>query len=447
MERLGGEEIGGRASIRQVAFASFIGTAVEWYDFFLYGTAAALVFNQLFFPNFAPLTGTLASFATFGVGFVARPLGGMVFGHFGDRIGRKSMLVITLLMMGGATFLIGLLPTFDAAGLLAPILLVVLRFVQGFAVGGEWGGATLMAVEHAPEESRNFYASWPQMGAPAGLVLSTAVFTAFSSLPDAAFFAWGWRVPFLLSVVLIAVGLFIRLRVLESPAFARVKEVGAESRRPLIEVVKGYPVATLISIGVVLVNIGGYYIVITFTLAYATEQLGVARNVTLIGLLLAGLAEIAGILVFAYLADRVGRRRVALWSAAFVAVLAYPYFSLVDTAEPALIWLAMGVWTFAAGALYGITGVLIAHLFEARVRYSGISLGYQGAGVIGGALAPLIATALVSLAGGSSWLVATYLFAVSLVSLLSVYLASERYEVEIFDQTPDVPRAAVGERG
>ena len=443
MERLGGEDTGRRASIRQVAFASFIGTAVEWYDFFLYGTAAALVFNQLFFPTFAPLTGTLASFATFGVGFFARPLGGMVFGHFGDRVGRKSMLVITLLMMGGATFLIGLLPTFDSIGLLAPVLLVVLRFVQGLAVGGEWGGATLMAVEHAPDESRNFYASWPQMGAPAGLVLSTAVFTAFSSLPDAAFFSWGWRVPFLLSIVLIAVGLFIRLRVLESPAFARVKEVGAESRAPLIEVLKNYPVAMLISIGVVLVNIGGYYIVITFTLAYATEQLGVARNVTLIGLLLAGIAEIAGILLFAYMADRVGRRPVALWSAAVVALLAYPYFFLVDTTVPVLIWLAMSVWTFAAGALYGITGVLVAQLFEARVRYSGISLGYQGAGVVGGALAPLIATALVSVAGGSSWLVATYLFAVSLVSLLSVYLASEKYQVEIYDQRPgDTPATA-----
>ncbi|MGH3146618.1 MAG: MFS transporter, partial [Rubrobacter sp.] len=211
---------------------------------------------------------------------------------------------------------------------------------------------------------------------------------------------------------------------------------GAESRAPLIEVLKDYPVATLISIGVVLVNIGGYYIVITFTLAYATEQLGVARNVTLIGLLLAGLAEIVGILLFAYLADRVGRRPVALWSAAVVALLAYPYFLLVDTAVPALIWLAMGFWTFVAGALYGITGVLVAHLFEARVRYSGISLGYQGAGVVGGALAPLIATALVSLAGGSSWLVATYLLAVSLVSLLSVYLASEKYQVEIYDQSP-----------
>ncbi len=446
MERLGGEEIGRRASIRQVAFASFIGTAIEWYDFFLYGTAAALVFNRLFFPELAPLTGTLASFATFGVGFFARPVGGVVFGHFGDRVGRKSMLVITLFVMGGATFLIGLLPTFEQIGILAPVLLVVLRFLQGFAVGGEWGGATLMAVEHAPEESRNFYASWPQMGAPAGLVLSTAVFTAFSSLPDEQFFAWGWRVPFLLSIVLIVVGLFIRLRVLESPAFSRVKELGAESRVPLLEVLRDYPVAAVLAIGVVLVNIGGYYIVITFTLTYVTETLGVARSVPLIGLLLAGVAEIAGILIFARLSDRVGRRPVALWSAAVVFLLAFPFFWLINTEAPPLIWAAMSLWTFAAGALYGITGVFIAELFEARVRYSGISFGYQMAGMLGGALAPIIATALIQWTGGASWPVATYLALNSLISLVAVYLASERYRVGIHEARPAEGRLA-GERG
>jgi MFS transporter, MHS family, shikimate and dehydroshikimate transport protein len=445
MERLGGEDIGRRASIRQVAFASFIGTAIEWYDFFLYGTAAALVFPALFFPEFSPLAGLLASFAVFGVGFFARPVGGVVFGHFGDRVGRKSMLVITLLVMGGATFLIGLLPSFETAGVLAPILLVILRFLQGFAVGGEWGGATLMAVEHAPEESRNFYASWPQMGAPAGLVLSTAVFTAFSSLPDAQFFAWGWRVPFLLSIILIGVGLFIRLRVLESPAFERVKELGTESRVPLLEVLRDYPVAALLAIGVVLVNIGGYYIVITFTLSYVTEQLGVARNVPLIGLLLAGVAEIAGILIFAHVADRIGRRPVALWSAAVVFLFAFPFFWLINTETPVLIWLAMSFWTFAAGALYGITGVFIAELFEARVRYSGISFGYQMAGMLGGALAPIIATALIQWAGGDSWPVATYLALNSLISLVAVYLASERYRVEIFDERPGERLA--GEQG
>jgi MFS transporter, MHS family, shikimate and dehydroshikimate transport protein len=446
VEQVGGEGQGQPASIRQVAFASFIGTAIEWYDYFLYATAAALVFNGLFFPNFAPLTGTLASFATFGVGFVARPIGGVVFGHFGDRIGRKSMLVITLLLMGGATFLIGCLPTFETAGILAPILLVVLRFVQGFAVGGEWGGAILMAVEHAPEEERNFYASWPQLGSPAGLILSTAVFTAFSSLPEEQFLSWGWRVPFLLSIALIGVGLFIRLRVLESPAFRRVRELGAEVRVPLVEVLRRYPLAALLSVGVVLVNIGGFYLVVTFTLAYATEELGVGRNVTLIGLLLAGVAEIVGILLLAKTADRIGRRPVALASAAVVTLFAFPFFWLVDTAQAPLIWLAMSIWTFSAGALYGVTGAFVAELFDARVRYSGISLGYQMAGVLGGAVAPLLATYLVQQAGGGSWPVATYLFAMSLVSLLAVFFAADRFRVAIDEGARETP-TGVGERG
>ena len=432
MERVGGVNEGQRASITQVAFASFIGTAIEYYDYFLYGTAAALVFNQLFFPQFAPLTGTLAAFATFAVGFFARPVGGMVFGHFGDRIGRKSMLVITLLIMGGATFLIGLLPTFDAVGILAVILLVLLRFLQGFAMGGEWGGAILMAVEHAPDESRNFYASWPQLGAPAGLILSTIVFTAFSSLPEDQFLAWGWRVPFLLSIILIGVGLFIRLRIVESPAFQRVKELRAEVRVPLLEVLKKYPVAALLSIGVVLVNIGGYYLVVTFTLAYATEQLGVPRNATLIGLLLAGVADIAGIILLSRTADRIGRRPIALASTVFLTLFAFPFFWLVDTGSVVLLWVATSLWTFSAGALYGITGTLISELFEARVRYSGISLGYQMAAVFGGALAPLIATALLQWAGGASWPVAIYLFAMSFISLAAV-VASERFHVVVLD--------------
>ena len=255
------------SSIRQVAFASFIGTAIEWYDFYLYGTAAALIFPMLFFPELTPLAATLASFATFGVAFVARPIGGIVFGHFGDRIGRKSMLVITLLLMGGVTFLIGLLPTFEQVGWAAPILLVMLRFLQGFAIGGEWGGATLMTVEHAPEKSRNFYASWPQAGVPVGLILSTGIFGAVSSLPDEQFFTWGWRVPFLLSIILIGVGLFVRLRVLESPAFLRIKELGSASKAPLIEVLRDYPVAAALAVAVVLTIYTGFYGVTTFTLA------------------------------------------------------------------------------------------------------------------------------------------------------------------------------------
>src|ERR687889_224304 len=221
MERIGGEGEGQTSSIRQVALASFIGTAIEWYDFFLYGTAAALVFGTLFFPEATPLGGTLLAFATYGVGFFARPVGGIIFGHFGDRIGRKTMLVLTLTIMGLATTLIGLLPTYAAIGVAAPLLLVVLRFCQGLGVGGEWGGAVLMAVEHAPAEKRGFFGSWPQMGVPAGLILSNLIFLAVAALPEDQFMAWGWRIPFVLSIVLVAVGLFIRLRIMESPAFRR----------------------------------------------------------------------------------------------------------------------------------------------------------------------------------------------------------------------------------
>ena len=356
------------------------------------------------------------------------------------------MLVTTLLIMGGATFLIGLLPTFRAVGFLAVVLLVVLRFLQGFAMGGEWGGATLMAVEHAPDERRNFYASWPQLGAPAGFIMATLVFTAFSWLPEDQFLAWGWRVPFLLSVVLVGAGLFIRLRILESPAFQRVKELRAEVRVPLIEVLKRYPIAALLSMGVVLVNLGGYYLVATFTLAYATEKLGVTRNATLLGLLLAGFAEIAGIVLFARLADRTGRRPVALASAAIVTLLAFPYFWLVDRGSVALLWVAMSLWTFSAGALYGVTGALISGLFEARVRYSGISLGYQMASVLGGALAPLIATVLVRWAGGATWPVATYLFAMSFVSLCAVFFASGRFQVGIREEDSEGRKDPAGRR-
>ena len=435
---VGGEDKGTHASIRQIAFASFIGTAIEWYDFFLYGTAAALVFPKLFFPKFSPLAATLASFATFGVGFFARPVGGVIFGHFGDRVGRKSMLVITLLVMGGATFAIGLLPSFEFVGILAPILLVVLRFLQGFAVGGEWGGATLMTVEHAPEASRNFYASWPQLGPGTALMLSSAVFAVFSSLPDEQFFSWCWRVPFLLSIVLIGVGLFIRLRVVESPAFIQVKELGAESKMPLLEVLQHYPIAVILAIGVVLINTGGFYIVTTFTVSYITS-LGVPRNVPLIGTLLAGVVEIPAILIFARVADRAGKRPLAIWSAAGVFVFSYPYFWLIDTRSPAMIQVAMSAWVFLAAVLYGITGVFIAELFPARVRYSGISLGYQMAGMLGGAFAPLVATGLLQWSGGTSWPVATYLAVMALITLISVCLATDRFRVAIHDQRNTEP--------
>jgi MFS family permease len=442
MERLGGEDKPKQVSIREIAFASSIGTTVEYYDFFLYGTAAAVVFPKLFFPKLSSLEGTLASFATFGVAYFARPIGGVIFGHFGDRVGRKAMLMITLVLMGGATFLIGLLPTFEQVGALAPILLAVLRFLQGFALGGEWGGATLMAVEHAAERGRNFYASWPQIGSPAGGILSTTVFTACSTLPDAQFFAWGWRVPFLLSIVLIGVGIFIRLRVPESPVFSRVKERRAESKWPLIEVLRYYPGAATLAVGIALVNICGFNIVITFATSYVIEQLGVARNVPLIGFILASTAGILAILMFGRLADRVGKRPVAIWSAACTFLLSYPFFWLIDSRKTALIWLAMSMWIFAVDGLWSVMGVLLAELFPARVRYSGVSLGYNLVGIIGGAPAPMIATALIRWTGGASWPVATYLAANSFISLVALYMASEKYRVGVDDERPADGRLA-----
>ena len=430
---------GETSSIRRVAFASFIGTAVEWYDFYLYGTTAALVFPKLFFPQLTALSAILASFGTFGVAFVARPIGGIVFGHFGDRIGRKSMLVITLMLMGSATFLIGLVPTFAQAGYLAPVLLVLFRFLQGLGLGGEWGGATLMVVEHAPEKSRCFYASWPQTGASVGLLISTGVFAVFSSLPDEQFFAWGWRVPFLLSIVLIAVGLFVRLRIVESPVFARIKDLGIESRAPVLEVLRDYPVALILAIGVVFVVFVQTYITSTFVLSYATAQLGVPRSVMLTGLMLASLSTLTGTLLAGAFADRFGTRAVALAGAVTTAVLAFPFFWLIDTGSPVLIWIAMSVGLIGNGLVYGVCGALSAELFPARLRYSGISLGQQFAGLPGAALTPIIAATLVSLSGGKSWPVAAYLAAAALLTVTAAYFASEKYRVGIQDALTPSP--------
>jgi MFS transporter, MHS family, shikimate and dehydroshikimate transport protein len=318
MERLGGERMGERSSIRQVAAASFIGTTIEWYDFFLYGTAAALVFNKLFFPEFSPLAGTLLAFSTYAVGFLARPIGGIVIGHYGDKIGRKSMLILSLLIMGIATFLIGLLPTYNAIGVAAPILLVILRLAQGFGVGGEWGGAVVLAVEHAPPGKRGFYGAWPQMGVPAGLLLSTGVFTLFNaSLSDAAFLSWGWRVPFLLSIVLVAVGLFIRLRIMETPAFQRVKDTRSEARMPVIEVIRTHPRNVLLAMGMRIAENGVFYVFTVFSLTYGTQVLGVPRTTVLIGVLIAAAVGLFAMPYFGWLSDRVGRRPLYLGGAAF----------------------------------------------------------------------------------------------------------------------------------
>jgi MFS transporter, MHS family, shikimate and dehydroshikimate transport protein len=418
-------------SIRPVILASFIGTTIEWSDFFLYGTAAALVFNRLFFPNVDPLTGTLSSFGTFAVGFVARPLGGIVFGHYGDRIGRKSMLIYSLVIMGVATCLIGLLPTYETIGVWAPVLLVVLRCAQGIGVGGEWGGAVLMAVEHSPAARRGLSGSWPQMGVPAGLFLSTVVFGVFSTqLSEDQFLSWGWRLPFVLSVVLIAVGLFIRLTLLETPAFTTIQQRGGREARPLVAAVRHYRRNMLLAMGMRVAENGLFYVYTVFVLSYGPAHLGLPRGTMLAGVTLAALAGLVAIPFYGALSDRIGRRPVYLFGAAFSLLFALPFFWLLDTRVTGIVWLAI-VLGVAVGhnAMYGPQAAYFSELFGASVRYSGASVSYQLASVVSGGLAPFIATALLAWSGSGA--VAAYMMLLAAITLVATYLASETYRGDL----------------
>ncbi|MBI3831754.1 MAG: MHS family MFS transporter [Planctomycetes bacterium] len=418
-------------AVRRVILASFIGTTIEWYDFFLYGTASALVLDKLYFPTFDPTAAKMAAFATYAVGFFARPLGGVVFGHFGDRIGRKSMLVTTLLLMGIATFFVGLVPTYESIGVAAPILLVVLRFIQGFGVGGEWGGAVLMAVEHSQGGKRGLSASWPQAGVPAGLLLSTGVFYAFASLPEDQFLSWGWRVPFLLGILLVGVGLFIRLSVMETPLFAKALETKV-SKIPILDAIREHPKNIVLAMGARFAENVYFYIMSAFVISYATAQLKLPKSVVLNGVLAASAVEFCTVPFFGWLSDRLGRRPVYLFGAIFSALFAFPFFWLLDTKSSAAIMVAL-VCGLSIGhaAMYGPQAAFFSELFGTKVRYSGASLGYQLSSPFAGGLAPLIATALLKYSDGDPWPVAAYLVACAAITILSVYLAAETSQQEL----------------
>ncbi len=426
------EETGpSRNSVQRVVLASFVGTAIEWYDFFIYGTAAALVFGKLFFPTEDEFIGRMAAYGTFAVGFFARPLGGLVFGHYGDRIGRKAMLFTTLMMMGTATFLIGLLPTYQTIGIAAPIILILLRFVQGFGVGGEWGGAVLMAVEHGHEGRRGLYGSCVQMGVPAGLLLATGVFAIVSRMEDQAFLDWGWRIPFLLGIVLLAVGIFIRLRVMESPLFAQLQVKQDVSRLPILDVLRHYKKNVLLAMGARFAENACFYIFSVFVLSYATEQLGLAKSEVLMGVWIAAAFQLLAIPGFGILSDRVGRRPVYLSGALFLFCFAFPFFWLVETQVVVLVWLAIVLGMIGHAAMYGPQAAFFSELFGTNVRYSGASIGYQLAAPFAGGLAPLIATGLLRWSGDASWPISIYLIATAMLTLTSITLAAETFKYDI----------------
>jgi MFS transporter, MHS family, shikimate and dehydroshikimate transport protein len=370
-----------------------------------------------------------------------------VFGHYGDRIGRKSMLVLSLLIMGIATFLIGVLPTYASIGVIAPLLLVTMRFAQGIGVGGEWGGAVLMSVEHAPKGRRGFFGSWPQMGVPAGLLLSTAVFALVQALTsEAAFMSWGWRVPFLASAILVGVGLFIRLKLMESPAFERVRETQTEAKRPIVDVVRKYPREVLVAMGMRVAENGCFYILTVFVLAYGEDELGLSESTMLTGVVIAAAIGLFTVPLWGALSDRVGRRPLYLAGAVITTLWAFPLFGLMNTETPVLIWLSIVVGVnLGHDLMYGPQAAYFSELFGTRVRYSGASLGYQLASVFAGGFAPLVATALLAANGGSPTLVALYMMGMGLISVVATLYASETFQKDVHE-AEDEERELVRER-
>jgi metabolite-proton symporter len=418
--------------LRRVVAASMIGTTIEWYDFFLYGSAAALIFNKLFFPSYDPFVGTLLAFATYAVGFAARPLGGIVFGHYGDRIGRKRLLMLSLVLMGVATVLIGLLPTYARIGIWAPAGLIALRLVQGFAVGGEWGGAVLMAAEHGDPARRGFWASWPQAGVAAGSLLSAGVLALMAGLQsEADFLAWGWRLPFLLSALLVAVGWYIRHRVEESPMFEKaLEEAETPPRLPALDVLRERPGAIVLGAGLRVGENISYYILTVFSLTFLVDVAAESRSLALDALLIGAAVQFFAIPMFGRLSDRIGRRPVYAFGALGLAAFGFAFFPMLASGNDALVVLAIVVGLILHGAMYGPQAAFITELFPTRIRYSGVSIAYQLTSILAGSLAPLIALALYK-HYGSAVPVAIYVGAACLVSGVSALLARETKGIDL----------------
>ena len=430
-------------SRRGIFAASFIGTSIEWYDYYIFGTAAALVFGSLFFPEFSATAGTLAAFATFAVGFVARPLGAAVIGHFGDRIGRKAMLVLTLVLTGGSTFLIGVLPTFAAIGIAAPLLLVALRLLQGFGVGGEWGGAILIATEHASPRRRAVYGSFAQFGVPMGVLTSNLAFLAVSGMSPEAFMSYGWRIPFLMSVVLVVVGLVVRARLQDASEFRVLREHNRTSKVPIAELVRRQPrnlvLASLASIAPPAVG----YTVIVYMLTYGTTVVGYDQT-TLLALILASTVFwIATIVTSAVVSDRFGGKKVYAVGALTGVLWPLPMFALVNTGSAGLALLAFVVAAIVQGIMAGAQGGLFTEIFDLRYRYSGISIAYQMGGMVGGAVTPIVATALYG-AYASSTPIALYVAAMSLVSLGAILGVRHAQAPVTEPRSSEVPAAVKG---
>ena len=413
-------------TMRRVVTSALVGATIEWYDFFLYGVVAGLVFNKLYFPGGDPLIATLLAYATFAVGFCTRPLGGVIFGHFGDKIGRKSMLILTLMIMGVSTFLIGLVPTYEQIGVWAPIALLLLRVLQGIGLGGEWGGAVLMAYEYAPKEKRGYYASLPQIGLALGLCLASGVVALLSALlSNEQFLAWGWRVAFLLSGLMVFVGMYIRLAVKETPEFAAVKARNEATALPFVDMIKRYPGNVLKGMGARYIDGVFFNIFGVFSISYLTTTINISRTQALLGVMAAAVVMCATIPFFGALSDRIGRTRVYLWGSLITAVSAFPAFwmMLASGGDPMTIWLSIIIpFGIFYASVYGPEAALFCDLFDAKVRYTGISFVYQFSGIFASGITPLIATALLKTGGGQPWLICAYVVFAGIVSALSAWL-------------------------